>query len=112
MKTFFEMDVVQVGDLIIDPRRFSLLRNGNPITLTKTEFKILYLLMSKNGYVFSRQQITQHVWGAYILNFPRTIDVHICNIKRKVGKIGDKDVITVLKGVGYKLNNISGSVLI
>jgi DNA-binding response OmpR family regulator len=100
------MDPVSIGELKIDPERFILFRNEKPITLTKTEFRILYLMMSSAGKVFSREQISQSVWGRESLSFPRTIDVHISNIRKKVGKLGDSDVIVVLKGVGYKFNDL------
>jgi len=99
------METINIGELTIDPERFVVYNNGVPISLTKTEFRILYLMMSTNGKVHSREQISEFVWGKKIIDFPRTIDVHISNIRKKVGKINDREVITVLKGVGYKLND-------
>ncbi len=93
-----------LGDLRIDPDRFLVYRSGKPITLTKTEFQILYLMAAGNGKIYSREQISKHVWGREILKFPRTIDVHISNIRKKIGRFGDQDIIVVLKGVGYRLN--------
>ncbi len=101
------MKTISIGNLTIDPERYLVYRNGMPITLTKTEFHILYLMMSTNGKVQSRTQISKYVWGREEIDFPRTIDVHICNIRKKVGKLNDNDIITVLKGVGYKLNDFS-----
>lgn len=103
------MEAIHIGELSIDPERFLVYRSGMPISLTKTEFLILYLLMSTNGKVHSRNQISKYVWGKENLDFPRTIDVHISNIRKKIGKISDIDVITVRKGVGYKLNDITKS---
>ncbi|MFA6541831.1 MAG: response regulator transcription factor [Bacteroidota bacterium] len=101
------METIRIGDLTIDPERFLVYKNSKPITLTKTEFRILYLMMSTNGKVHSREQISEYVWGTKTIDFPRTIDVHISNIRKKVGKLNERDVITVLKGVGYKFNIIS-----
>ena len=98
------METINIGDLTIDPERFLVFRNGSPISLTKTEFRILYLMMSTQGKVHSRQHISQVVWGKEYLDFPRTIDVHISNIRKKIGKLNNRDVITVLKGVGYKFS--------
>lgn len=101
------METIQIGEIRIDPERFLVYRDNSAIILTKTEFRILYLMMSTNGKVHSREAISQYVWGKEQLDFPRTIDVHISNIRRKVGKLRNKDIITVLKGVGYKLNDIA-----
>lgn len=98
------MEIVRIGDVVIDPERFLVYRFGTAISLTKTEFRILYLMMSTRGKVHSRQQISLYAWGKDTLDFPRTIDVHISNIRKKIGKINDRDIITVLKGVGYRLN--------
>ena len=100
------METIQIGELRIDPERFLVYKNNSPIALTKTEFRILYLMMSTNGKVHSRDSIALYVWGKQQLDFPRTIDVHISNIRKKVGKLHNRDIITVLKGVGYKLNDI------
>jgi two-component system, OmpR family, alkaline phosphatase synthesis response regulator PhoP len=101
------LKTIKIGDLIIDPERFMVYHNNHPISLTKTEFRILYLMMSTDGKVHSREQISEYVWGKKRIDFPRTIDVHICNIRKKIGKLNEKNVITVLKGVGYKFNNIA-----
>jgi DNA-binding response OmpR family regulator len=91
-------------EIVIDPERFLVFKDGKPIILTKTEFQLFYLLFNGGGKVFSRDQISKLIWGRDSLNFPRTIDVHICNIRKKIGRIGDEDIIVVLKGVGYSLN--------
>jgi len=101
------MKTIKIGELKIDPERYRLYRSGNPIPLTKTEFRILYLLMSTDGKIHSRSQISKYVWGKENIDFPRTIDVHISNIRKKVGKLNDRNIISVLKGVGYRLNDIS-----
>jgi len=98
------MEIVRIGDVVIDPERYLVYRHGAAITLTKTEFRILYLMMSTRGKVHTRQQISHFAWGKEELDFPRTIDVHISNIRKKIGKINNKEIITVLKGVGYRLN--------
>ncbi len=101
------METIHIGELTIDPERFLVYRSNAPISLTKTEFHILYLMMSTHGKVHSREQISLYVWGKKYLDFPRTIDVHISNIRKKIGKVNNRDVITVLKGVGYKFNDAS-----
>ena len=99
------MKSITIGKLSIDPERFVVTKNGAPIIFTKTEFDILYLMMSTNGKIHSREQISKQIWEKDIIGFPRTIDVHICNIRKKVGKINNGDIIITRKGVGYKLND-------
>ncbi len=100
------MKTITIGRITIDPERFLVFKNGTPIVLTKTEFYILYLMMSTDGKVHSRQDISKFVWGKEQIDFPRTIDVHISNIRRKIGKVDDHDIIIVYKKVGYKYNDM------
>jgi DNA-binding response OmpR family regulator len=99
------MGCLTVKQIVIDPERFYVMNNASKIVLTKTEFYILYLMISTKGKIHSRNDISRYVWGVESLGFPRTIDTHISNIRKKVGKIGNGDIITVVKGVGYKLND-------
>ncbi len=90
--------VLQVNDLTIDPDRFSVQYKGEEISLAKKEFELLYLLASKPGRVFLRNEILSQVWGNEVIVGDRTIDVHIRKIRQKLGV----DCITTVKGVGYK----------
>ena len=89
---------IQVGDLIIDPEKFLVIFEGRDIMLAKKEFELLYLLASKPGRVFLRNEILSQVWGNDVIVGDRTIDVHIRKIRQKLGV----DCITTVKGVGYK----------
>jgi DNA-binding response OmpR family regulator len=99
------MDRISIDRLTIDPERFIVINGDLKITLTKTEFLILYLMMSTNGKIHSRKDIARFAWGSEMLNHPRTIDTHISNIRKKVGRINEREIITVIKGVGYKLDD-------
>lgn len=92
--------------ITIDPERFVVTKNDSRIGLTKTEFFILYLMMSTKGKIQSRNAIAQFAWGQDSLERPRTIDTHISNIRKKVGRVNEQEIITVIKGVGYKLNDV------
>ena len=74
--------------------------DGKDITLAKKEFELLYLLASRPGRVFLRNEILNQVWGNEVIVGDRTIDVHIRKIRQKLGL----DCITTVKGVGYKFN--------
>jgi two-component system alkaline phosphatase synthesis response regulator PhoP len=85
-------------DLEINKTKFTVTYKEDEILLAKKEFELLLLLASKPGRVFLRNEILQRVWGTDVIVGDRTIDVHIRKIRQKVGV----DLITTVKGVGYK----------
>lgn len=89
------------GKLTIDCNRHSALVNGKDILLTKTEFTILRILAGHPGWVFSREKLLTLLWGDEKDVIDRTIDVHIKNLREKLGEMGT--VIQNIRGVGYKL---------
>ena len=89
---------IQIGELVIDPEKFLVIFEDREIMLAKKEFELLYLLASKPGRVFLRNEILSQVWGNDVIVGDRTIDVHIRKIRQKLGV----DCITTVKGVGYK----------
>src|ERR1700761_405600 len=86
------------GELEINKTKFTVTYKGEEILLAKKEFELLSLLASKPGRVFLRNEILQRVWGTDVIVGDRTIDVHIRKIRQKAGI----DLITTVKGVGYK----------
>lgn len=86
--------------LEINKTRFALTFEGQEIVLARKEFELLYLLAGNPGRVFLRQEILQRVWGSDVIVGDRTIDVHIRKIRQKTGL----DLITTVKGVGYKFH--------
>ena len=93
-----DANIISINGLIIDPEKFIVQFNGKDISLAKKEFNLLYLLATKPGRVFVRNEILNQVWGADVIVGDRTIDVHIRKIRQKLGS----DCITTVKGVGYK----------
>ena len=89
---------VSVGNISIDPEKFIVRIEDEEVVLAKKEFELLYLLASKPGRVFLRNEILNLVWGTDVIVGDRTIDVHIRKIRQKLGV----DCITTVKGVGYK----------
>ncbi len=89
---------MHLGDLIIDREKFTVTYKGQEIVLAKKEFELLQLLASKPGRVFLRNEILNQVWGTEVIVGDRTIDVHIRKIRQKIGI----DLVTTVKGVGYK----------
>jgi two-component system alkaline phosphatase synthesis response regulator PhoP len=89
---------ITIDGLVIDPEKYLVEYNGQEIVLAKKEFELLYLLASRPGRVFLRNEILSQVWGNDVIVGDRTIDVHIRKIRQKLGV----DCITTVKGVGYK----------
>ena len=92
---------IAVGALVIDPDKFEVTTAGEKVELTATEFKILQFLASRKGRVLSRDQILDHLWGTEKAVIDRTVDVHIRNLREKLG--GAASLIKNIRGVGYKL---------
>ncbi|MBP9214938.1 MAG: response regulator transcription factor [Chitinophagaceae bacterium] len=93
-----EDKTLKIGNIEIDLTKFMVAVNKVDIVLAKKEFELLYLLASKPGRVFLRNEILTQVWGTEVIVGDRTIDVHIRKIRQKLGL----DCITTVKGVGYK----------
>jgi two-component system phosphate regulon response regulator PhoB/two-component system alkaline phosphatase synthesis response regulator PhoP len=89
------------GVLLIDLEKFEARVGGKPVNLTSTEFKILSFLASKKGRVLSRDQILDHLWGHEKIVLDRTVDVHIRNLREKLGPAAA--LVKNLRGVGYKV---------
>ena len=89
------------GDLVIDKARYLVIKKGKEMPLTKKEFELLSLLISKPGVVFTRDEIFHKVWGDHIVVGDRTIDVHIRKLREKIGE----KYIKTIKGIGYKYNS-------
>ncbi len=89
-------------DISIDKAKHEVRMKGEKIDLTTTEFKILELLASKKGWVFSREKILDYLWGREKAVLDRTVDVHIRHLRKKLGKQGA--LIKNIRGVGYKLD--------
>ena len=91
-------NILELGDIIINKEKHTVLYKNLKVELAKKEFKLLELLVSKPGKVFTRQEILENVWGLEVVVGDRTIDVHIRKLREK---INDQYIKTV-KGVGYK----------
>ena len=90
--------IIELGDIVIDKEKHLTTYKGQQVIFAKKEFKLLKLLISKPGKVFTREEILEKVWGTDIVVGDRTIDVHIRKLREK---LADHYVKTV-KGVGYK----------
>ena len=89
------------GQVFIDAAKYEVRLSGEVLDLTSTEFRIFKLLASKKGWVFSRDQILDHLWGHDKAVLDRTVDVHIKHLRSKLK--GEARLIKNIRGVGYKL---------
>jgi DNA-binding response OmpR family regulator len=94
-------EVMTIGDLDIDARTRRVLRGGEPVHLTPTEFDLLWCLGTAGGTVRSRQQLLLEVWGYRDGSGARTVDSHIRSLRRKLGD----DVIRTVHGIGYAVES-------
>lgn len=98
----FKTNKIRIGDIMeIDLQKYEVYVEGNKTELTSSEFKILTLLSSRRGWVYSRDQILDYLGGQIKGVLDRTVDVHIKNLREKLGTAGR--FIKNIRGVGYKL---------
>lgn len=90
---------LHVNGIEINREEYKIVKDGVEIVLPRKEFELLYLLGSKPGKVFKRDEILDKVWGNEVVVGGRTIDVHIRKLREKIGD----DLFKTIKGVGYKL---------
>ena len=95
-----EIKVIDLGEIKIDRNSYLVHIKNQEIALPRKEFELFYLLASKPGKVFTRDEIMGKVWGSEVVVGDRTIDVHIRKLREKIGDLYFKTV----KGIGYKFN--------
>jgi two-component system phosphate regulon response regulator PhoB len=88
-------------ELVIDATRHEVLVDGAPVDFTATEFRLLHLLASHPGRVFTRDHLLSRVIGDDALVLDRNIDVHIRAIRKKLG--GRRELVETIRGVGYRM---------
>lgn len=93
-------EIVQVGAVVVDLGRQEIRVDGQPVEFTAREFALLRFLAERPGLAMSRQQILDGVWGHDWFGDARTVDVHIAQVRKKVGAAC---VIATVRGIGYRL---------
>ncbi len=92
------LETLNVGNIIINREEYKIIQGSKEIVLPRKEFELFYLLASKPGKVFKREDILDKVWGTDVIVGGRTIDVHIRKLREKIGE----EFFITTKGVGYK----------
>jgi len=92
-----ENQTIIFQNLVVHPQKRRVLKNGQKLNLTKIEYNLLLLFLSEKGKIFSRKEIYANIWGKEIIVGDRTLDVHIRNLRKKIGE----DKLQTHKGLGY-----------
>lgn len=95
-------ELYRVGSLVLSPSHHTVEVDGAPVALSLKEFKLLSLLLEKMGAVATRDEILSSIWGYAFDGESRTVDVHIRNLRQKLGDAGE--CIETVKGIGYKID--------
>jgi DNA-binding response OmpR family regulator len=99
-----------VGVVTLDPGRRRVQADGVEVALTSTEFDLLAHLMQRPGRVFTRDELLGSVWGYAAHAGTRTVDVHVAQVRGKLGEASPlaRDVIRTVRGVGYTADEVEG----
>jgi two-component system phosphate regulon response regulator PhoB len=91
-------------DIALDLSAHRVSRNGRPVHLGPTEFRLLEFFMQHPRRVFSREEVLDAVWGPDIHVEPRTVDVHIRRLRKAINGTGELDVVRTVRAAGYALD--------
>ncbi len=97
-----EKDQLKVGSIVVDQNEVQVYNLGRPVQLTLREYNLLVYLMMKPGFVFSREQLLDQVWGYDYFGDDRTVDVTVRRLREKLEKDpANPDYIKTKRGIGY-----------
>jgi DNA-binding response OmpR family regulator len=94
---------LEVQDLHLDPVTRNVERKGKKIVLTLKEFNLLEYLMRHPDQVLTREQIIDHVWDFSFDSFSNIVDVHIKNLRKKIGDLNNGKILETIRGIGYRI---------
>jgi two-component system, OmpR family, response regulator RegX3 len=99
---------IEAGPVAIDLVRHVAMIEGVPVSLTRSEFQLLRLLVSRPGEVFARRQIMEELWQTEFDGDERACDVHISNLRQKVERDPQRpELVVTVRGFGYKFDGQS-----
>jgi len=93
----------KIGQLSLNPQTQTVLFNHKPLSLSKKEFLLLQYFLRHRNVPLSRLQIAEHIWEGASYLTSNTVDVHVCNLRRKIGLPDSNQLIKTMHGIGYKL---------
>ena len=95
-------DWIQQVDIKINLSTYEVFVRGTRANLTPTEFKILTTLAEKPGRVYSRLQLMNIAMGEAFVNYERSVDTHVSNLRKKLSELGSTASIQTVYGIGYR----------
>jgi two-component system phosphate regulon response regulator PhoB len=101
-------DVVEAGELKLDPVAHRVMAGGKPVNLGPTEFRLLHFLMTHAARVHSRDQLLDQVWGDHVFVEERTVDVHIRRLRAALEPTGLDKLVQTVRGSGYRFSTENG----
>ena len=93
---------LKVGEILLNPATREVFKSEKRVPLTLKEYAILEYLMRNPNIVVTREQLLEHVWDFAFDSFSNVVDVHIKNLRKKLGDKNDKTLKTI-RGIGYKI---------
>jgi two-component system OmpR family response regulator len=94
--------MLRCGDLVLDESRWTVHRDGTPVALSPTEFRLLACLMRHQGSVLTRTQLLQSVWGTGYTGQAQVVGTYVSYLRHKLGRVG-APLIYTRRGIGYTL---------
>ena len=105
-ETLSDDRVIEVGDIVIEPKSFRVLVKDEPVRLRLKEFQLLLALATREGALCTRQMLAEEVWGYEHLPSSRTIDVHVRRVRQAVEDPSDYVYIHTVHGMGYRFEPV------
>lgn len=95
--------ILSVKDIELDPAKHTVKKNGSAVPLTLKEFVLLEYFMRRPNEAINREELLSHLWDFNYDSFSNVVDVHIKNLRKKLGDDHGQDLLETVRGVGYRL---------
>jgi two-component system OmpR family response regulator len=96
-------EILTYGDIELNPIDHTATRGGEPLSLTLKEFGLLEYFLRHPGEVVNREDLLAHLWDFNYESFSNVIDVHVKNLRRKLGEANGDSALETVRGIGYRL---------
>ncbi len=96
-------EILRAGDIELNTRERSASKGGKPLALTLKEFNLLEYFLRRPNEVINREDLLAHLWDFNYESFSNVIDVHVKNLRRKLGEDSTPELFETVRGVGYRL---------
>jgi two-component system copper resistance phosphate regulon response regulator CusR len=103
--TLQSLNILRVGDIVLDRRAHEVKRKDKPVELTSKEFALLEYFMSNAGRVLSRTMIVENVWDQSFEGLTNIVDVYVLQLRRKIDDNSDPKLLRTIRGVGYVISD-------